>query len=80
MSSGSLSFTCTKLVMMSSAAAKSAGDSIYVSQDLFMQSTLSHTITTPICIHLGVRSSTSNAIKIKAYTATDYNLQIIGYK
>ena len=45
---GSLSFA--KLVMMSSAAAKSAGDARYTSLDPIIQSTLSHTITTPICI------------------------------
>ena len=44
---GSLSFA--KLVMMSSAPAKSAGDARYMSQDPFIQST-SHTISTPICI------------------------------
>ena len=48
MSPGSLSFA--KLVMMSSAPAKSAGDARYASQDPFIQSTLSHTISTPICI------------------------------
>ena len=45
---GSLSFT--KLVMMSSVPAKSTGDDRYASQDPFIQSTLSHTISTPICI------------------------------
>ena len=47
---GSLSFA--KLVMMSSAPAKSAGDARYVSQDPFIHSIsmLSHTISTPICI------------------------------
>ena len=45
---GSLSFA--KLVIMSSAPAKSAGDARYASQDTFIQSTLSHTISTPICI------------------------------
>ena len=45
---GSLSFA--KLVMMSSANAKSAGDATYKSQDPFIQSMLSHTILTPICI------------------------------
>ena len=48
MSPGSLSFA--KLVMMSSAPAKSAGDARYASQDSFIQSTLSHTISTPVCI------------------------------
>ena len=48
MSPGSLSFT--KLVMMSSAPVKSARDARYASQDPFMQSMLSHTIATPICI------------------------------
>ena len=48
MSPGSLSFA--KLVMMSSAPAKSAGDARYASQDPFIQSTLSHTISTLICI------------------------------
>ena len=48
MSPGSLSFA--KLVMMSSAPAKSSGDARYVSQDPFIQSTMSHTISTPICI------------------------------
>ena len=45
---GSLSFA--KLVMMSPAAAKSAGDARYASQYPFNQSTLSHSISTPICI------------------------------
>ena len=45
---GSLSFA--KLVMMSSTAAKSAGDARYASQDLFIQSTLSHKISPPNCI------------------------------
>ena len=45
---GSLSFA--KLVMMSSAPAKPAGDARNVSQDPFIQSTLSHTISTPICL------------------------------
>ena len=48
MSPGSLSFA--KLVMMSSAPAKSTGDARYASQDPFIQSTLFHTISTPICI------------------------------
>ena len=48
MSQGSLSFA--KLVMMSSAPAKSAGDAIYASQDPSIQSTFSNTISTPICI------------------------------
>ena len=47
MSPGSLSFA--KLVIMSSAPAKSAGDARYASQDPFIHS-LSHTILTPICI------------------------------
>ena len=45
---GSLSFA--KLVVMSSAPAKSSGDPRYASQDPIIQSTLSHTISTPICI------------------------------
>ena len=45
---GSLSFA--KLVTMSSAPAKSAGDARYACQDPFIQSTMSHTISTPICI------------------------------
>ena len=45
-----LSLLFAKLVMMSSAPAKSAGDARYASQDPFIQSTLSHTISTPICI------------------------------
>ena len=46
---GSLSFA--KLVMMSSAHVKSiCGDARYASQDPFIQSTLSLTISTPICI------------------------------
>ena len=45
---GSLSFA--KLVMMSTAPAKSAGDARYACQDPFIQSTLSHTISTPISI------------------------------
>ena len=48
MSPGSLSFA--KLVMMSFAPAKSAGDARYASQDPFIQPTFSHTISTPICI------------------------------
>ena len=48
MSPGSLSFA--KLAMMSCAPANSAGDARYASQDPFIQSTLSHTISTPICI------------------------------
>ena len=48
MTPGSLSFA--KLVMMSFAPAKSAGDTRYASQDPFIHSTLSHTISTPICI------------------------------
>ena len=48
MSPGHLSFT--KLVMISPAPAKSAGDARYASQDPFIQSTLSHIISTPICI------------------------------
>ena len=35
---------------MSSAPAKSSGDARYASQDPFIQSTLSHTISTPNCI------------------------------
>ena len=39
-----------KLVMMSSAPTKSAGDARYASQEPFIQSTLlSHGISTPIC-------------------------------
>ena len=45
MSPGSLSFA--KLVMMSSAPAKCAGDARYASHDAFIQSTLSDTISTP---------------------------------
>ena len=45
---GSLSFA--KVVMMSSATAKSAGDARYAPHDPFVQSTLSHTILTSICI------------------------------
>ena len=45
---GSLSFA--KLAMMPSAPAKYAGDAIYASQDPFIQSALSHTISTQICI------------------------------
>ena len=48
---GSLSFA--KLVMMSSAPAKSVGDARYASQGPFIhgnQRWLSHTISTPICI------------------------------
>ena len=48
MSPGSLSFA--KLVRMSSSPVKSAGDAGYASQYPFIQSTLSHTISTPICI------------------------------
>ena len=48
MSPGSLSFA--KLVVMSFAPAKSAEDTRYASQDPFIQSTLSHTSSTPICI------------------------------
>ena len=44
---GSLSFA--KLMMMSSAPAKSAEDAGYTSQDPFTQSTLSDTISTSIC-------------------------------
>ena len=44
----SLSFA--KLVMMSSAPAKSAGVARYMFQDPFIQSLLSPTILTPICI------------------------------
>ena len=51
MSPGSPSFD--KLVMMSSAPAKSARDARYMSQDPFIQSTLPHTISTPICIRSG---------------------------
>ena len=43
MSSGSLSFA---MLVMSSAPAKSAGGARYASQDLFIQSTLSHAIST----------------------------------
>ena len=39
-----------QVVMTSSAPAKSAGDARYASQDPFIQSRLSHTISTPICI------------------------------
>ena len=45
---------------MSSTPAKSAGDARYAYQDPFIQSTLSHTISTPICI--GVPSSSTDAI------------------
>ena len=45
---GSLSIV--KLMMMSSTPAKSAGGIRYASQDPFIQSTLSHTISIPICI------------------------------
>ena len=49
MSAGSPSFA--KLVIMSSAApTKSAGNARYASQDTFIQSLLSHTISTPIFI------------------------------
>ena len=51
-----VSFSFAKLVMMSSAPAKSAGDARYASQDLFIQSLLSHTISTPICIRRRVHS------------------------
>ena len=44
---GSLSIF--KLVMMSSAPVKSAGNARYASQDPFIHS-LSHAISTPICI------------------------------
>ena len=57
-SPGSLSFA--KLVTMSSAPAKSAGDARYAFQ--FIQSTLSHTISSPICIRSVL--STSNTINI----------------
>ena len=53
MSPGSLSFA--NFVVMSSAPGKSARDARYTSQDPFVQSTLSHTISTPVL--LGVRSS-----------------------
>ena len=43
-----LSLLCL-VVMMSSAPVKSAGGARYASQDPFIQSTLSHTILTPIC-------------------------------
>ena len=58
---GSLSFA--KLVMMSSAPTKSAGDARYASQDPFIQSTLSH-IQYRLQSALGVLS-TSNAINRK---------------
>ena len=45
---GSLYFP--KLMMTSFAPAKSAGDARYTSQDPFIQSTLSHIISTSICI------------------------------
>ena len=45
---GSLSFA--KLVMMSSASSKSAGDARYTTQDPFIKSELSPTIHTLICI------------------------------
>ena len=48
MSPGSLPFA--ELVIMSAAPAKSAGYARYASQDPFIQSTMSHTISTPICI------------------------------
>ena len=48
MSPGSLSFA--KLLMMSSIPVKSAVNARYASQDPFVQSTLFHTISTPICI------------------------------
>ena len=48
MSPQSLSFA--KLLMMSSAPAKSEGDARYTQHDPFIQSTLTHTISTPICI------------------------------
>ena len=55
MSPGFLSFA--KLVMMSSAPAKSAGDARYTFQDPFILTMVSHTISTPICITaVGVRS------------------------
>ena len=57
MSPGSLSFA--KLVMMSSAPAKSTGDARYASQDPIIQSMLSYTISTPICI----RTQTKGAQK-----------------
>ena len=43
-------FLLCQVVMMSSAPVKSAADARYASQDLFIQSMLSHTISTPICI------------------------------
>ena len=46
---GSLFFAW--LVMMSSTPAKSAGDTRYMPQDPLIQSTLSHTISTPVCIN-----------------------------
>ena len=51
MSPGTLSFA--KLVMMSSAPAKSAGDARYASHD-----SLSHTILFPICIRSASLHST----------------------
>ena len=47
---GSLFFASS--AMMSSAPEKSAGDARYVFQDPFIQSTLSHTISTPIMISI----------------------------
>ena len=53
MSPGSLSFA--KLVMMSSVPTKSAGRARYASHDPFISTTLSHTISTPICSFYNVR-------------------------
>ena len=64
MSPGSLSFA--KMVMMSSAPAKSAGDARYASQDPFIYSLIVHTILTQDAI--GV-CSTSNAITMTIYNA-----------
>ena len=62
MSPGSLSLA--KLMMMSSAPAKSAEDVKYASKDPFIQSTLFHTISTPICIWSAF-FSTSNVISLQ---------------
>ena len=70
----SLSFA--KLVMMSSAPAKSARDARYASQDPFIHRTLSHIISTPICIRSAFflrRTQLARAIKTLVFCKVKLN-------
>ena len=77
---GSLSFV--KLLMMSSAPAESAGDARYASQDRFIQSTFSHTISTPICITSALfpQSVTTNqAVALRFQMELKFGIKMLVY-